>query len=94
MWEHPDPSKRFTNSVGIIGFWRECILCGNGSTDLGPHNTRGGADPNYVAMIIVSPLPKKRRHLMKGQVYDNYWVVCDDCNETYCELMGLKAMAK
>lgn len=84
MWEHPDLSKRFTNDAGIPGFWRECIFCAKGSTDL-------REDPNYVAMTIVSPLPKKHRHLMKGQVYDKYWSICHDCFPMYRNLIGRKS---
>jgi hypothetical protein len=80
MWEHPDIEKRWTSTTSrkIIGFWRECVLCARGSTDLKD-------DPNYVPMTVVAPLPKKLRYLMKGKVYDKYWVICDSCFPTYIE---------
>lgn len=83
MWQHPDPAKRFNSPKhgGMAGFWRECVLCGKGSTDMED-------DPNYILMVVVRPIPKKLRHLMKGVVYDNYWVVCEDkCFGSYNSLI-------
>lgn len=77
MWEHPTPEKRwFSTKYNMAGFWRECVVCARGSTDLDD-------DPNYVEMHLVGKKSRLLRKVQdfKGQVYDNYWVVCKPCYE-------------
>lgn len=93
MWEHQDQNKRYTSKKGIIGFWRECIFCGEGSTDIYPAPLIDEpGDPNYMIMIRIKPIAKKFRYLMKGTVFDKYWVICESCDRDprFTEALGRK----
>ena len=84
MWEHPDPAKRYTrrevHSNGYVrelpGFWRECMICGEGSTDLED-------DPNFVKMIRITFKPTEKKFPgmsnWKGKAYDKYYSFCHPC---------------
>jgi hypothetical protein len=100
MWEHPDPAKRFCRAHdGMAGFWRECLICGRGSTDMGFNQDEffgpGNTDPNFVPMICPIDLTvnKVRRRLSGivecvGTVYDDYLCIChDECWPKYEEII-------